>query len=391
MIDSNVLKYRLKAWMLYQQYSVADSHVNRLHNYLATLSLATRDGEQDYENEVIRDLHNYTIDAKQVFTIAMRSDLWKKFSKLIESAETSEAFPILEFYKENRKQFTINSDVKIPVHKVFEPSEFSQALFDQKFTNYIKAHPKTVWYEILLGIPQYEVRQKIIGQGQTDFDKHVAGLQGLDIVKLYAHCNMRMHFFSSIYLFERLEAFITLYRSPGRIKFVDIGCGPATAGLSFIDHLYGVIGQEISFDYIGVDFYKTMLDGAAYFLDNNAFRPVQAPVFIEKLSDLDFKYMGDANGIIINTSYLFASENLDPVELAKDVMNVRKSQPRVPCYLLFQNSIKDENNIKYTAFKKALGPYQSLHEGMPNIYYSTQRHKFSSTSRPVKLEILKID
>ena len=390
-IGANVLKFRLRAWLNYQQYSVAESHIIRLPNYLTTLSLAINDGEGNYENEVIRDLHTYIDDAQQFFMLVGKQELIDEFLASIESEELAEQFPIISFYQQNKAQFAISTTVNPYVHKIFEPSVFSQQLFDDKFSRYIKTHPNTIWYEVLLGIPVNQVREKIIGKGQTDFDKEVEGLHGLDIVKLYAHCNMRMHFFSSVYLFERLDAFITLYKSPGRIKFVDIGCGPATAGLSFIEHIYRQTGQHVSFDYIGVDFHQNMLNGAAYFLDNPVFRPVQAPVFIKNLSELEFAHLDQANSILINTSYLFASENLNPEALAMDVMNVRKSQPNVPCYLIFQNSVKEENNYKYERFQNAIGNYQLLHWGKPNIHYSTQRGSLNSTYIPVYLEILLLE
>lgn len=202
---------------------------------------------------------------------------------------------------------------------------------------------------------------------------------------------MRMHFFSSIYLFERLEAFFTLYNSPGSIKFIDIGCGPATAGLSFIEHIYSITGGEVSFDYIGVDYYQNMLDGAAYFLDNPVFRPEREPVFIKNLSDLDFEDLNNAKSILINTSYLFASDSLNPEKLAANMMNVRRAQPTVPCYLLFQNSVLDENNIKYEVFKKVIGKHTTLHRGTPTIHYVTQRGRLNHSSIPVYLEILLLD
>ncbi|TCC99167.1 hypothetical protein [Pedobacter hiemivivus] len=389
-IGDNVLKFRLRAWLNYQEYSVAASHIKKLHNYLATLLLAINDGEDNYENEVIRDLHTYIEDAQYNLKLYGTGELAAEFLSLIQSEELAEQFPILSFYKENQAQFDIEVEINPYVAKIFEPTEFSQQLFDDKFTKYIKGHEKTQWYHILLGISYPDVREKIIGTGQTDFDKKVEGLAGLDIVKLYAHCNMRMHFFTSVYLFERLDAFITLYKSSGRVKFVDIGCGPATAGLSFIEHIHSITNQTVDFDYIGVDYYQNMLDGAAYFLDNPVFKPVQAPVFIKKLSELDFRYLDNANSILINTSYLFASENLDAHELAKDVMNVRKSQPNAPCYLLFQNSIKDENNLKYKEFKEAIGSYEKIHWGKPTVHYSTQRKSWYGTSVPVYLEILQI-
>lgn len=389
-IDSNVLKYRLNAWISYQSYTSLQSHVTRLSNYLSILSQAITDGETTYENEVIRDLHHYVLETNQVLLDFRKESLAEEFMAAINSDELAAEFPILTFYNDNKQQFDLENEIIPYVAKVFEPTLFSQELFTSKFMRYIRTHPKTVWSEILIGKTFNEIRTRIIGKGQTDYDKVVPGLEPLDIVKLYAYCNMRMHFFTSLYLFERLETFLTLYNSPGRVKFIDIGCGPATAGLSFIEYLHENIQGEISFDYIGVDCYQNMLDGARYFLDNAVFRPAQEPVLIKDLADLDYRHLDHANSILINTSYLFASDNLDPEKLADAVMNVRRVQPTVPCYLLFQNSVLEGNNIKYLAFKDKIGKFQVLDTCNRDIYYSTQRFS-PANSTTVYFEILLIE
>jgi hypothetical protein len=58
-IEESILKNRLKAWLHYKHYTDINSHVNLFGSYLNKLSLAISNGEEDYVNEVLRDLNDY--------------------------------------------------------------------------------------------------------------------------------------------------------------------------------------------------------------------------------------------------------------------------------------------------------------------------------------------
>ena len=253
----------------------------------------------------------------------------------------------------------------------------------------IKAHAKTIWNHTLMGYSFEDVKSVVINFGQTDFDKPVQGLSGLDIVYLYAYCNMRMHYFAAQHIFERSDLFLTLYQSPGIVKFIDIGCGPATSGLALIEHLYQQTNETVSFDYIGVDYFATMRAGAEYFMDNNHFSAKTANIYVKTLEEIDFELMEKANCLIFNASYLFASEYLDSVDLAQKVTNIRKSQPECPCYFVFQNAIGEIKNAKYEEFKNHIGPHQKIYTGHPQIPYNNQRGRFNFINQQVYQEILK--
>lgn len=389
-IGTSVLKFRLLAWMHYMLYNSASSHISSLPVYLRKLSCALTDGEEQYENDVIRDLHIYYEFALQAIEEYGSPSQIQAFIELFESKQLADEFPILYYYRENREQFNLHSQVTEPVYKVFEPSDFAERLFRVKFLNYIKAHPKTIWHQTLLGFSFDVIKSQIIGFGQTDYDKEVEGLSGLDIVKLYAYCNMRMHFFAAISLFERSDIFRTMYNSPGSIKFIDIGCGPATSALALIDHIYEHTREIVLFDYIGIDYYKNMREGAEYFMKNDAYLPKGQSVYLKSLNELDFTMLDKANSIFINASYLFASVNLDVVELAENVLNVRKSKPECPCYFLFQNTTDRVKNVKYFDFKKRIGEYITIYTGEPNVPYSNQRNSLRAVPQRVFQEILKL-
>jgi hypothetical protein len=256
----------------------------------------------------------------------------------------------LLFYRENLEQFELNLEYNAHVNKIFEPSAWAEQLFRDKIIVPIKAHLETNWSRLLMGYTFDEIKNDIINFGQTDFDKPIEGLSGLDMVRLYAYCNMRMHYFAAMHLFERSDVFQTLYSTAGTMKFIDNGCGPATSALAFIDHIQQHTGERVEFDYVGVDYLESMRNGAGYFLNNDLFRPKEHTIYLKELNDLDFQVLEKANSIFINASYLFASENLDPSALAQDVLNVRKSQPGCPFFSIIQNAVGTRRNAKYEEF-----------------------------------------
>ncbi|WP_025144348.1 hypothetical protein [Pedobacter jeongneungensis] len=390
-INPSVLRNRLEAWMHYQLYNDFGHNLTSLPKYLTKISAALSEEEESYENEVVRDMHTYYTYACDVLGKYVSEAAKQEFIDHFQSDELASEFPILHFYRANLDQFDISLEPHALTDKVFEPTEWSEQLFQDKIIEPIKAHERTVWNNILMGYSFEDAKSVVINFGQTDFDKPVAGLAGMDIVCLYAYCNMRMHYFAAQHLFERSDLFLTLYQSTGRVKFIDIGCGPATSGLALIEHLYQQTNQSVSFDYIGVDYFATMRAGAEYFMDNDHFSPKTPNIYVKTLDDIDFEVMEQANSLIFNASYLFASEYLDPHVLAQQVINLRKSQPECPCYFVFQNAIGEIKNAKYEKFKKYIGPYQKIYSGHPQIPYNNQRGRFNFINQQVYQEILKLD
>ncbi|WP_461790489.1 hypothetical protein [Pedobacter sp.] len=391
-VNPSVLRNRLEAWMHYRLYNHYRDHISSLPKYLEKISAALNDEDESYENEVVRDIHTYFGYASQALSANnVKTGELDEFVQLFNSNSLADEFPILRFYQDNLEQFEIDLEHNPHVEKIFEPTLWSERLFQEKILVPIKTDPRTYWSRLLLGYSFDEIKSNIINFGQTDFDKAVDDLSHLDMVRLYAYCNMRMHFFAAKHLFERADLFLTLYQSPGTVKFIDIGCGPATSALAFIDHVHQYTNEKVEFDYIGIDYYNSMRSGAKYFMNNDLFVHKQHAIYLKELKEMDFEVLEKANSILINASYLFASENLEPLTLAAEVMNVRKSQPECPCFFIFQNAIGSSRNIKYEEFKKAIGLYKPIYSSKPQIPYSNSRSSFTSTNQQVFQEILKLE
>ncbi|NJI72296.1 hypothetical protein HCX49_03680 [Sphingobacterium kitahiroshimense] len=392
-IKEHIFKNRLKAWMHYKMYRKVESHCKLFDKYLKKLSTAITNGVEDYENDVLRDLHVYYEQTVSLMEEKNREAELVAFKALFEDVGLVEEYPLLASYQENKYQFTATIEIGEEIPKIYEPSDFTDDLFEEKFLRYIKAHPDTRWHEILLGYRQFIVRREIIKFGQAHFDDPYRNLSANDVVKLYSYFNMRKHYYSSLHLLERFRHIADFHGTNGRIKFIDVGCGPATSGIALVDYLHTINGGTVSFDYFGVDHYRSMRQEAEYMMQNVVYENTDSTFFMQSLGDIDFECLENANSIFINTCYLFASDNLNEEKLAVEVLNVKRSKRDVPFYILFQNTTDPAKNVKYENFKRHLNyDEKPLLRVNSWIRYNNRRNSlYMPTEELVYFEILKIE
>ncbi|MEP7128447.1 MAG: hypothetical protein ABI729_06250, partial [Chitinophagales bacterium] len=160
-ISDSVLKNRLNAWIQYKLYTSINSHITRFREYLQKLSTAITDGFEDYENDVLRDLNDYHNYAKKLFSENNEYELLKQFESQFENDELQNDFPVLKDYSLNKFQFSNVITIHDIKDKIFEPSIFTENLFNVRFWNYIRNHSKTNWHQILLGYDSFFIRSEI--------------------------------------------------------------------------------------------------------------------------------------------------------------------------------------------------------------------------------------
>ncbi|SIS62281.1 hypothetical protein SAMN05421786_101569 [Chryseobacterium ureilyticum] len=390
-LTENIFKNRLKSWLHHKLYLSADSHCKLFENYVVKLSAAITDGDEDYENDVLRDLHSYYLETVALLERLNLHELKEQFQQLFENDELIEKYQLLNIYQQNKHQFTAEVVIGEGIEKIYEPSVFAEELFEDKFLRYIRTHEDTVWYQVLLGYDTYTIRKKIINFGQAHFDNTYGSLTANDIVKLYSYFNMRKHYYSTLHLLERFNRIHNFHQTNGRIKFIDVGCGPATSAIALIDHLHAINGDSVSFDYFGVDYYTSMREEAANMMTNEVYLNDGSVMYIKRLGNIDYDLLSNANSIYINTCYLFASDSLDEEELAHDVMNIRRAKEDIPFYILFQNTTEHSKNVKYNAFKGFLGDFKVLFGESSLIRYNNRRNSYHPpTEETVAFEILEL-
>jgi len=379
-LKDNVLKHRLQAWFHWKNYTRKESHINLFEKYLETLSLSVSDENEDYTDDVLSDLHFYCLEFSHI----------TGFQELFDNSVLLDNFPILSEYKKRKWALDYRIELHEDVDKIFTPSPFTEQLFVEKFINYIKKHESTVWNKILLGLDSFTIRSEVINFGQANFDESYEKLIPADIVKLYCYFNMRKHYYSSLYLFERCAWIKKLISKEGCLKFIDIGCGPATSGIALTDYLLTIKNPKQQFDYIGVDYYNSMLAAASDLMTNSIFYECTNNQYINSIAEINNEKFKRANSILINTCYLFASPTLKIDLLATEINDLLNTYGSLPRFLLFQNTTVEEKNIKYELFKTKLLRHDILLSEKVTIKYNNQRNSFyPPVHESIYFEVLK--
>jgi hypothetical protein len=380
-LQDNVLKFRLIAWYQYKnEYTQTKSHLTRFPQYLEKISKAVADENEDYTDDVLSDLNTYYSDYSHIIG----------FQEQFSNIDLVSNFPILSEYNKRKGALDYRIELHENVDKIFTPTQFAENLFTEKFIDYIKYHQSTVWNNILLGEDTFTIRKEIINFGQANFDKPYKKLHPQDIVKLYCYFNMRKHYYSSIYLFERCSWIEKLTSAKGCLKFIDIGCGPGTSGVALTDYLHSIKRLKQQFDYIGVDCYDSMLEAAADLMSNSVYDKRNKTVFTKNIGNIVSGDFHEANSIILNTCYLFASPTLNIDLLATEINNLINDYSDLPRFLLFQNTTDESKNINYNLFKTKIIDHEILLSEKVTIKYNNQRNSFyPPVHESVYFEVLK--
>jgi hypothetical protein len=380
-LQDNVLKYRLLAWYQYKnEYTQRNSHITRFPQYLEKISKAVADENEDYTDDVLSDLHSYYSEFSHILG----------FQEQFENLDLVKKYPILNEYNKRKGALDYRLELHENVDKIFTPSPFTENLFAEKFIDHIKYHDSTVWNNILLGLDTFTIRSEVINFGQANFDKPYKKLQPSDIVKLYCYFNMRKHYYSSLYLYERCSWIKKLVAKVGCLKFIDVGCGPGTSGVALTDYLLSIKSLKQEFDYIGIDYYDSMLTAAADLMTNSVYKKCTSNIFTKSISNLNSSEFINANAILLNTCYLFASPTLNIENLSTEINNLLNTYHDIPRFLLFQNTTDESKNINYKLFKSKIPNHDLLLSEKVTIKYNNQRNSFyPPVHESVYFEVLK--
>lgn len=200
-----------------------------------------------------------------------------------------------------------------------------------------------------LGWSRKSIFEDVIVGGQADFDQPVGHLSASDRALLYAKYNQTRHIDELCYAFNQLFGGAG-YGDP--IVF-DLGCGPFTAGLS----LANTLGKDISFNYYGVDCYKSMqtlgMQMATAARSCNELHPMTRYQFVNDLDEISFDTISGKLTIFI-ASYLLASPSIDPILLAQKIRRTHESASLGPAAVLYTNSARPEARQKFPLFKQTL-------------------------------------
>jgi len=380
-------RLRLEARMKYKKNHDHHEHISHFPAFLEDLSSAMLYVEDGNFNDLLNDLEEYIHYAQA----KLSPDAFQELNSCLENEELQEQYPLLKQFVEGKSSIVPDLGVLAYDGTEYEPSVFAGNLFEEKFLADIKSRSLPDYPQRLLGYPTSAVINNIIGRGQTDFDERFEALSPMDRVNLYCYFNMRMHFFSSLSLYNRSQVFEKYYDVAGKIRFVDIGCGPATSGIAFLDYLHDKSNENVVFDYFGIDTSERMLEKAAEMLDSAIFLGANVRQFAASLTEVDPVSFKESACIIFNCSYVFASPSLPYQAIAEYINEVRVIYPYIPIYIMYQNVALESLNLTYKKFKKILNNHEVEWKHIEKIRYHNQRNSFyGPKEREVYYEILKI-
>ena len=384
-------KCRIDAYVLTREYNDVAQHITRIEEYISKISSAIYTEHHDYSTEIIDDIEDYFHFGKEQLEQFGQANRVSEFVSIFEKDELVHNYPILSQVLDRIYNRYFDLPVNELKDKIHEPTPFSDLLFEEKIIKFIKQHPRTEWHEKPLGYSRDYIRYEILSTGLADFDEPFKNISCRERVKLYCYFNLRKHFFTSYSIFERLPTLLDIYQSKNRIKFLDIGCGPATSGLALIDFLFNQTGKAVLLDYFGFDISKAMLIEAKDLLTNDAFDKNSVIRLHERLNDMNIDELNDASCLIINTCYLFASSRLDIEELSAFILMLKENYKNVPKFLIFQNPNDRTKNTNYFRFKELIKPVETQYSAVDIVHYSNKRNSpFKPVPEPVFYELLKL-
>lgn len=242
--------------------------------------------------------------------------------------------------------------------EILEPEQTFAKVFNALVIEPIRADKRTNYPDVIYGHSNDRNRLEVIEYGRADFSTGAMGLTEKEKVNVYCYFNMRKHFFTSLAIFRSNKEFFLqeIERCNDRVTFIDIGCGPMTAGLAFNSEMRN--NRRFIFNYLGVDTAVPMLVKAKEFSQSELFGPDDHFIYSEELSQSKANYKSWfilPNCVILNFCYLFGNLTIEQgLEMAGKVNELKKTFPLNKYLIIFQNTGLEQRNRSYRTFKKAL-------------------------------------
>ncbi|OKH53427.1 hypothetical protein NIES2101_11280 [Calothrix sp. HK-06] len=226
----------------------------------------------------------------------------------------------------------------------------------------------------------FKTIREIVGGGQADFEEPFRGLTPEERVLVYCYNgNMQQHTVSQLYIFEKHANIFDKYffEPERRVIFIDFGCGPLSSGIALAMYYAQVQksnSQKFFLNYIGMDKAESMLlkakefsrypnlfpqETTFYFI--NTYK--EASIFKYRLYQCLDSYISKNALIILNFSYLFASESLDIDKLIRLIQEILSTYESQQVCLIFQNPPGTDLNIKWNKFQSQIKELKTVIKG----------------------------
>lgn len=182
-------------------------------------------------------------------------------------------------------------------------------------------------------------------------------------VLLYCYYLMRRYYCSCRVLYVRHKDWIekNICSVDGRLRFVDVGCGPATCGIAFAE-LFRKLAPDM--EYTGIESSPEMKAMAEKLLDdvfagNLCYRMADTWDVLEQCAEEDASRQPAM--IVINLSYFFPGISTGFAErLAYRMVDVVQKHPNHKYVLFIQQSETDRELHSFKVFRKIIAPFFSV-------------------------------
>ncbi len=393
--DSSI-KLRLKAAQLNSRVTnIRTGYQERTTRILDYLKQAQFDEDTDFTQEIITDFINYHSYVKEKLLTRTYTDEFNIFNAQFSRPEFIREYPFLSSPSITRYLSGVELDEILLAPSTPTTYELSEDLYEElkvRVTRPVMSKKNTL-DDGFFGLSKDEILNGALDRGKTDFRVSYKNLTPDLKVLLYCFFNMKKHFSSSYFIFDKMTNLLD-YFSDSNFKplMIDLGCGPLTSGLALGDYYYSATENRIPFNYIGIDIAPEMLSKANEFKNMFCFDESCKFKFESDWNltyDFIEKNVKGKNLILINASYLFASSILDVESLAKFVNTLVKKYASNPIYFVFQNSNYLERNVNYRNFKELITGLQTKHSAVEIVKYRTIPGRMERfTEEEVKYEIL---
>lgn len=251
----------------------------------------------------------------------------------------------------------------------FGMSPLFASIFNKYVINAVKNDQRTRWNGIIFGNTM-DVNMSLINYGRIDFSNQLSlystefssiiKMSPDDQVLLYCFYIMRMHYCSAKGLYHSYCDWLSSMAREvnGRIRMIDIGCGPATCGIAFAEQLFS---QFPDIHYTGIDVSVAMKSMAKKMLGDTTKGQMQMSfkTSFHELNDSYWKSVSEVpNIVVINMSYFFSNVDSSFTEnLANRMIKVMADNPLNRYIFIIQHSEHDSKIRSFIVFKRLLSQY----------------------------------
>lgn len=239
-----------------------------------------------------------------------------------------------------------------------EPYDFSlttKMVLDRHVNRPVITHPRST-RDAKMGYGFSTVLEEILQKGRADFRVGFSGPNGDLTPKekclLYGFYNAKKHYAAARMIFDECRAWLEPLIREG-LTMIDIGCGPATAGVAFADCF-----PRASLDYRGVDIAPEMLTlGTAIMQDLKNHSWLDASSTFEWAFNWRDLPAARRKHTLVMGCYLFASDSLDEqiADLADYLKELSASAAGGTVFLFYANSTNELAGENYVRLGAALG------------------------------------